>query len=292
MTMRRAGWLGVAGVAALYLMSIQSSLAAQRSVATMGQLRASIDEQGWCTDVVRVTVEVPAGAQLSEGSRELQLLTNGVRQILTLECPGLQAMEVTATSAGQVTGRWQHQGDGRLAPLAISASVPQATPSPARPPSPIQVAEIQSLLQALGYQPGPSDGVMGSRTRSAIGAFVVDQRLAMPAQASAELLVQLRLASCGDAAGCRSSGNQTLMNDASTKVALSGELGGGRARHRRWWGSSDQGRASMASLVLTTMGRWLVVMDCHCMRDYQYCPRRARPCPRRRPRRFRAFWTV
>ncbi|WP_442487684.1 peptidoglycan-binding domain-containing protein [Halomonas litopenaei] len=227
MTMRRAGWLGVAGVAALYLMSIQSSLAAQRSVATMGQLRASIDEQGWCTDVVRVTVEVPAGAQLSEGSRELQLLTNGVRQILTLECPGLQAMEVTATSAGQVTGRWQHQGDGRLAPLAISASVPQATPSPARPPSPIQVAEIQSLLQALGYQPGPSDGVMGSRTRSAIGAFVVDQRLAMPAQASAELLVQLRLASCGDAAGCRSSGNQTLMNDASTKVALSGELGGG-----------------------------------------------------------------
>jgi lytic murein transglycosylase len=55
-----------------------------------------------------------------------------------------------------------------------------------------QIAELQSLLAALGYDVGPIDGVMGSRTRAAVMA--VQQQLGLPADGvpTEELLQRLR----------------------------------------------------------------------------------------------------
>jgi membrane-bound lytic murein transglycosylase B len=48
------------------------------------------------------------------------------------------------------------------------------TPEPPRDPRPLgraDVRELQRLLNRLGYGAGRADGVIGSRTRSAIRAF-------------------------------------------------------------------------------------------------------------------------
>jgi hypothetical protein len=38
------------------------------------------------------------------------------------------------------------------------------------------VAEIQAYLAALGYRPGPADGILGPQTRASIGAFKADTK--------------------------------------------------------------------------------------------------------------------
>lgn len=49
------------------------------------------------------------------------------------------------------------------------------------------LATIQSALQAKGYDPGPADGLMGPKTRSAISRFQADNGLAVTGQPSAAL---------------------------------------------------------------------------------------------------------
>lgn len=49
------------------------------------------------------------------------------------------------------------------------------------------VRSIQSGLAALGYRPGPADGVAGTRTREAILQYQRDHRLLADGNASAEL---------------------------------------------------------------------------------------------------------
>jgi len=49
------------------------------------------------------------------------------------------------------------------------------------------VQSIQSGLAALGYRPGPADGVVGTRTREAITQYQRDHRLLADGRPSAEL---------------------------------------------------------------------------------------------------------
>ena len=49
------------------------------------------------------------------------------------------------------------------------------------------VRSIQSGLAALGYRPGPADGVVGTQTRDAITQYQRDHRLLADGRASAEL---------------------------------------------------------------------------------------------------------
>ena len=55
----------------------------------------------------------------------------------------------------------------RLAKRRLAALTPEQPPAPSRD----RVRRIQQLLADLGYQPGPVDGRMGSRTRKAIEKF-------------------------------------------------------------------------------------------------------------------------
>jgi localization factor PodJL len=59
----------------------------------------------------------------------------------------------------------------------------QPAPQVASPPRALTdeesaaLADVQAKLAALGYDPGPADGVMGARTRAAIRAFQADAGL-------------------------------------------------------------------------------------------------------------------
>ena len=62
------------------------------------------------------------------------------------------------------------KGDGTRLRLAASSQ-------PAFPPSARAIREAQGLMAALGYTPGPADGVWGPRTAKAYAAFLRDARL-------------------------------------------------------------------------------------------------------------------
>tara|TARA_R110001599_G_scaffold353789_1_gene597714 strand:- start:357 stop:4736 length:4380 start_codon:yes stop_codon:yes gene_type:complete len=183
------------------------STAAERTLARMGELRASVDTQNWCGPVVQVDVEAPLGTQLDASARQLQLLIGGVRQILNFECPGVQVLELTGFVGGQVVGRWRHRGDGQLVsmvppPTSGSVATPASPTRPSGPPSKAQVAQAQSVLSELGYQPGPADGLMGQRTRNAIAAFTRDRQLPRTNAVNDDVLAQLRRARCENLGSC------------------------------------------------------------------------------------------
>ncbi|MCV2866705.1 peptidoglycan-binding protein [Albidovulum sediminicola] len=73
-------------------------------------------------------------------------------------------------------------------------SPPQQIPSPSQVPAydASQVYEAQTLLARLGYDPGPADGVMGSRTSNAIRQFETAQGLPPTGQPSPALISRLR----------------------------------------------------------------------------------------------------
>jgi len=55
-----------------------------------------------------------------------------------------------------------------------------------------RVAEVQDELNRLGYDAGPTDGIMGERTRSAIRQYEADMGMPRRGQASSDLLKRLR----------------------------------------------------------------------------------------------------
>lgn len=67
-----------------------------------------------------------------------------------------------------------------------------ARPALEQPLSRAQVAEMQDLLAALGYDPGEPDGVVGGRTRDAIKAFQRQADLAADGYPTIDLLDALR----------------------------------------------------------------------------------------------------
>ena len=69
-----------------------------------------------------------------------------------------------------------------------SATVVRAGP----PPPPRAVREAQSLLRALGYRPGPADGIWGARTGKAHRAFLRDAGLPTAEMLTPEALRALR----------------------------------------------------------------------------------------------------
>lgn len=93
-------------------------------------------------------------------------------------------------AAGRMTS-WQVAEAQRLASAwkpsreaAGRGDLPRTRPVAA---SARQVREVQGRLAALGYDPGPADGVAGPRTRGAIRAFQADHGLPVTGEPSAAL---------------------------------------------------------------------------------------------------------
>ena len=63
--------------------------------------------------------------------------------------------------------------------LIALAMLPLAAESPA---AGLELKQVQQHLQAMGYEPGPSDGVMGPRTSDALTAFQMDSGMTVSGQ--------------------------------------------------------------------------------------------------------------
>ncbi len=63
--------------------------------------------------------------------------------------------------------------------LIVLAMLPLAAESPA---AGLELKQVQQHLQAMGYEPGPHDGVMGPRTHDALTAFQMDSGMTVSGQ--------------------------------------------------------------------------------------------------------------
>jgi peptidoglycan hydrolase-like protein with peptidoglycan-binding domain len=57
----------------------------------------------------------------------------------------------------------------------VTETVPAVTPTPA--PTSGKISQIQEALRAKGYDPGPTDNVLGAKTREALTQFQKDNNL-------------------------------------------------------------------------------------------------------------------
>ncbi|MCL7744645.1 peptidoglycan-binding protein [Guyparkeria hydrothermalis] len=113
-----------------------------------------------------------------------------------------------------------------------------------------RVAEIQLELNRLGYDAGPTDGLMGDRTRSAIYEYQADMGVARDGQASAELLRHLRRTGTDEVAA--GSGSHP---DDSPQVVLQEDFSDGDYRRNPTWtvisGDFEVDRNGLRSTVET-----------------------------------------
>lgn len=130
--------------------------------------------------------------------------------------------------AQQATRGWQpeEQQEAASSEQATEASRPDIETLSDRQ----GIAEIQRELNRLGYDAGPVDGVMGSRTRSAIRAYQADMDIARNGRASADLLRRLRQTKQEDVAVATEP--QTL---ASSRVVLQDDFSDGDYRRNPAW---------------------------------------------------------
>jgi len=114
------------------------------------------------------------GSLTRDQTLELQTLLNGLGYDAG-EPDGLFGAK-TRGAVRQFQAAQQMAADGFPTTSLLDAVRQRAgvSTAPARTPEPLRQAgirELQRLLRRLGYNPGPADGVIGSRTRAAIRAF-------------------------------------------------------------------------------------------------------------------------
>ena len=126
--------------------------------------------------------------------------------------PGASGAEgTTDATAAQAT-------PAASAPAATAAQATAATPAPAsapaaeRPP-PEAIREAQALLGALGYRPGPADGVWGRRTGAAYRAFLRDAGLPAAETLTPETLLAMRTIAERAGGGTESARGTTVAAD-------------------------------------------------------------------------------
>lgn len=114
---------------------------------------------------------------------------------------GLTVVEGAALGAagGALTGVLTDKEDVNLGePIWKKSSEQSSRQTAANPAGPSEtVTSIQGGLAALGYDPGPVDGMMGERTRSAIRQYQQDHNLLVDGQPSSELALHIQQQNSG-----------------------------------------------------------------------------------------------
>ena len=159
--------------------NVDDALSEWRSAANGGDRRAMLaigrlHLQG--LGVVQDYVEAHKWLNLAASRGEAEAL--GERNALAAKMTPAQLANAQERAAAWRPGS-PSVGD---APDTPAAPADTGTPAPAmsseaRRPPPEAIRETQALLAALGYQPGPADGVWGRRTGAAYSAFLRDAGL-------------------------------------------------------------------------------------------------------------------
>ncbi len=106
---------------------------------------------------------------------------------------GTTVTKSKGTACREPNGSW-NVTEERLVPPTTTAQAPAPDAGPYQPTTKVTeglTMETQRLLTQLGYDPGPVDGAMGPRTKSAIVAFQREQGLVPDGQVSNELVSRL-----------------------------------------------------------------------------------------------------
>ena len=87
----------------------------------------------------------------------------------------------------------------KLYPFWSSEALPAVAARPAAPDlgrnlTRGEMREVQTLLKAAGYDPGPADGLMGPKTRTAIASFGESHGVELTPEPQLKLLEALRAA--------------------------------------------------------------------------------------------------
>ena len=128
---------------------------------------------------------------------------------------------VRAQIVASIRPPWQ----ASVSPGGSTSQRPSIAPAQ---PQPVQqwsqlTRDVQSALTALGYQPGPADGLSGARTRSAIQSFQRDVGLAADGQVTEALLERLRLETASRRSRGESATTTSSVTPPSTATRSKGE---------------------------------------------------------------------
>lgn len=152
-----------------------------------GAMGVHVADLGFCEETVTVELRGPASAfagDLFPVYRAIAVLT----AIVPAECPQATALRALGMVDGQPV--WQGRAtlpDGAVTELEVPG--PQdRVPLDRRD----MVAEIQAALNALGYDAGPVDGLIGPATRGAIRTFQADTGQTVDGAADPGLVLALR----------------------------------------------------------------------------------------------------
>jgi peptidoglycan hydrolase-like protein with peptidoglycan-binding domain len=134
-----------------------------------------------------------------------------------------------AIETGGITDRtsWVDGPGIILGPTSPGPAAPQQTGDGALPPGPLSTSDdanradttkgVQRELNAINYEAGPADGVLGLVTRAAIFAYEYDNGLVLTSEPSDQLLSQLILGSSSLPQGSARPG-KTMTADAESLV--------------------------------------------------------------------------
>lgn len=137
----------------------------------------------------------------------------------TLLCSGLLALSAC--------GMWSDRGSGRSGESSARASA--ASGPAASGQSREQITQVQQALIIKGYDPGTTDGVMGTQTQEALSKFQKDNGLKVTGTVDAQTAKALGVSASGKAttspARGSSGGNSTESSGGS-----SSESGGSKSQ--------------------------------------------------------------
>ena len=122
-------------------------------------------------------------AQMEEDVRRLTEEQRDLERALNQERDAVEQLRQQMTAMEQERLR---------PPPAPEAARPAAPAAPVMTPEAESVARIQEALKRAGYDPGPSDGKMGHKTKSALMAFQKDNGLKPDAVLGPQTLAKLK----------------------------------------------------------------------------------------------------
>jgi peptidoglycan hydrolase-like protein with peptidoglycan-binding domain len=138
-------------------------------------------------------------------------------------------------------GMWSDRDDGRSGGSSSGTSTTARQSSGSQPST--QISQVQKALKAKGYDPGTTDGVMGTQTQEALRKFQQANGLPVTGMVDSQTAKALGISSSGTASGSSgttgsSSEGRSSSGSGASSPRDSGSTGTGGSS-RSGGGSSD-----------------------------------------------------
>ncbi len=181
----RCAWLSLLLLAA----AVGLSEAAQaKRLLKDGTLEAHVADEGWCGERVYLEIRSPDSLPFTGDKLPVRRMVGMLRDIMAGICPAAESL----TIVGLVNGEASFGGVASLREGTVKDAAPPQADGRLPLDKRAQIREAQSSLTALGFAPGPIDGVMGQRTFRAITEYQLSRGLPANGDLSPTLLARLR----------------------------------------------------------------------------------------------------